>query len=98
MGGDPSVGMKLGSLFVDSGFRNIRMKVLYQHHDKRNEENRKVMLEYFEHLLLSAKTKLLQEGLLDEQQVKEMQTELATLKTHPDTIIFLMGMQAVGYA
>ncbi len=92
--GDPFVGAKLGNLLLSQGFQNIQTKVITLHYDNREPEKRRVALEDWSQLLLSASDALLKESLVTEEIVKGMKDELRQVSRDPSAVFFLSFVQA----
>ncbi len=84
--GDPFVGAKIGNLFKEAGFTEVRTKPWFIHHDQRDRAALACKLDYWEPLLVSAAPHLLAADLVDQALVDSMRRELRSLKTDPRAV------------
>jgi SAM-dependent methyltransferase len=95
IGGNPEIGINLGTLLLDSGFKNPYTYALTLHHDRRNIDNMRFMLDYMESLMLSAADKLLNSKRITMQLKNNMQKEILNLKNDKETIFFYTAVRAI---
>lgn len=91
--GDPFIGAKLGNLLLALGYTNIQSTVHTWHFDNRDPSKRKMYIDFWTELLLSAKDQLLNAQCIDEKTVEEMQRELAKVAKDPNAVFYYSFMQ-----
>ena len=91
--GDPFIGAKLGNLLLSQGYRDIHTQVYTWHFDNRDPVNRKLYIDFWTELLLSAKDQLLEAQRIDEDTVTEMQKELHRVAKNPNAVFYYSFMQ-----
>lgn len=94
MGGDPNVGIRLGNLLFDAGFKNVKTRNLNRHYDKSNVVAKTRMFDYWKSLLLSAKDGLLAEKMIDEKFIESTLKEIDIVKEDEDSIFYYCPIQA----
>lgn len=92
--GDPFIGAKLGNLLQSSGFSNIHTNIVSWHYDNREPEKRRLTIEYWSELLLSAAPTLIKAGAVDAEVVDAMKQELRTVSKDPSAVFQYSFMQA----
>ncbi|WP_349259370.1 methyltransferase domain-containing protein [Oligoflexus sp.] len=92
--GDPFIGAKLGNLLLAQGFTDIDTKVHTWHFDNRNPDKRKLYIEFWTTLLLSAKDQLLNAKVIDEETLQQAQKELRQVAKDPNAVFYFSFMQA----
>ncbi|MCX6127988.1 MAG: class I SAM-dependent methyltransferase [Proteobacteria bacterium] len=92
--GDPFIGAKLGNLLLAQGFTDIDTRVHTWHFDNRNPDKRKLYIEFWTSLLLSAKDHLLEAKSIDEETVRLAQAELRQVAKDPNAVFYFSFMQA----
>jgi ubiquinone/menaquinone biosynthesis C-methylase UbiE len=92
--GDPFIGAKLGNLLLAQGFTDIDTRVHTWHFDNRQPEKRKLYIEFWTQILLSAKDQLLAAGYIDEETLDKAQKELKQVAKDPDAVFYFSFMQA----
>ena len=92
--GDPFVGAKLGNLLIQAGFREVHTEVKTWHLDQRQPEQRRVVIEYWTELLLSAAPALLKAGCVDQETIEGMKNELNVVSKDPRAVFFYSFIQA----
>lgn len=93
-GGDPFVGAKLGNLLLAGGFRDVRTDVKTFHLDNREPARRKIMIAFWEELLLSAADQLLAAGWVTPEVVDGMRREMRDVQSDPNAVFFYSFVQA----
>ncbi len=91
--GDPFIGAKLGNLLLSQGYRDIQTRVHTWHFDNRDPVNRKLYIDFWSQLLLSAKDQLLDAKRIDEATVTAMQRELQQVAKNPNAVFYYSFMQ-----
>lgn len=94
MGGDPFCGAKLGNYLQAAGYQSIDTEIQSFLLDRRMPKTRKIYLEEFYNMLMSAAPELLKSKKVTPELVKEMQTEWAKAKENPETILYQSLVQA----
>ncbi len=93
-GGDPFVGVKLGSLLRDAGFSDVLTNVKVVYADKREPDRRKKLILYWQELMMSATDELVKSCRVDVGLVNAMKYEFSDIIVDPNAIIFDSFMQA----
>lgn len=93
-GGDPFVGAKLGNLLLAGGYRDVATEIKTFHFDNREPARRKVMIAYWQDLLLSAADTLVGAGAVTPDVVEGMRAELQQVQSDPDAVFFYAFVQA----
>lgn len=93
-GGDPFVGAKLGNLLLAGGYRDVTTEIKTFHFDNREPARRKVMIGFWEELLLSAADKLVAAGAVTPDVVEGMRHEMQQVQSDPDAVFFYAFVQA----
>jgi ubiquinone/menaquinone biosynthesis C-methylase UbiE len=93
-GGDPFIGAKLGNLLLAGGYRDVQTEVKNVHLDNRHPGRRKLMIEFWEELLLSAAEQLIAAGKTDAPTVEGMRKELQAVRNDPNAVFFFAFVQA----
>ena len=91
--GDPFIGAKLGNLLLSQGYQNINTKIHTWHFDNREPTSRKLYIDFWSQLLLSAEQTLLDSGSIDQDTINNMQTELQTVSKDPNAVFYYSFMQ-----
>jgi ubiquinone/menaquinone biosynthesis C-methylase UbiE len=94
IGGDPYVGGKLGNLLLAAGFRDVTTRVQSYFLDARDPEARSDMIAYFDDLLLSAASGLIEANRIAPATVDAMRRELAAAGVAPDGVFFYSFVRA----
>lgn len=92
--GDPFIGAKLGNLLLAQGFTDINTRVNTWHFDNRQPELRKLYIEFWTQILLSAKDQLLAASYIDEETLQLAQKELKQVAKDPNAVFYFSYMQA----
>ena len=92
-GGNPNIGIELGQILSNCGFKNISTKPLIIHVDKRNKKERLEALEYWRNLLLSAKKNLLTNNLIDQKLLVNFNSDYEEIMKNEETIFFYSAIQ-----
>ena len=92
-GGNPNIGIELGQIISNCGFKNISTKPLIIHVDKRNKKERFEALEYWRNLLLSAKQNLLTNNLIDQKLLANFKSDYEEIMKNEETIFFYSAIQ-----
>lgn len=92
--GDPFVGAKLGNLLIQAGFKNVQTEVKTWHLDHREPEKRRIVIEYWTELLLSAAPALLQANVVNQETIDGMKKELNIVSKDPRAVFFYSFIQA----
>lgn len=93
-GGDPFVGAKLGNLLLAGGYRDVTTQVKTFHFDNRDPSPRKMMIAFWEELLLSASGQLIAAGKVDQETVDGVRQEMRQVQNDPNAVFFYSFMQA----
>ena len=93
-GGDPFVGAKLGNLLLAGGYRDVATEVKTFYFDNREPGRRKVMIGFWEELLLSAADVLIEAGAVTQDIVDGMRREMHQVQNDPNAVFFYSFIQA----
>ena len=93
-GGDPFVGAKLGNLLLAGGYRDVTTELKTFYFDNREPARRKVMISFWEELLLSAADKLVEAGAVTQEIVDGMRREMHQVQNDPNAVFFYSFIQA----
>ncbi len=96
--GHPFVGVQLGNLLKDAGFKDIHVEPRQFHFDSRNPAKRAAFTEYFYQILLSAEKGLLDSGRVTNNDLKKMKKEVELVKKSKDAVFFYAFMRATATA
>ncbi|GAB4187412.1 MAG: hypothetical protein Tsb002_12710 [Wenzhouxiangellaceae bacterium] len=94
MAGDPFIGAKLGNLLLTTGYRQVSTQVKTFHYDNRNPGKRKIIIAFWEELLLSAAQQLIDSGRVTSELVDNMRDELRRVQNNPNAVFFYSFIQA----
>lgn len=94
IGGDPDVGIRLGSLLISAGFQSISTQFEGFFLDKRFLGDRKKVTSFWKELLESAAPALLSEGLCSQKEVDGMGFDLDRISEEENAIFFYQFVQA----
>lgn len=94
IGGDPDVGIRLGSLLISAGFQSISTQFEGFYLDKRSLHDRKKVTAFWKELLESAAPALLSEGLCSQKEVAGMGFDLDRISEDGNAIFFYQFVQA----
>ena len=93
-GGDPFVGAKLGNLLLAGGYRDVTTQAKTFHFDNREPARRKIMIAFWQELLLSAADQLIAAGKVDEETVEGVRQEMRQVQNDPNAVFFYAFVQA----
>ncbi|MGH8076039.1 MAG: class I SAM-dependent methyltransferase [Lysobacter sp.] len=93
-GGDPFVGAKLGNLLLAGGYRDVATEIKTFHFDNREPARRKIMIAFWEELLLSAADQLLAAGKVTPEIVDGVRREMHQVQSDPNAVFFYSFVQA----
>lgn len=88
MKGHPFVGVQLGHLLKEAGFKSINVEFRPLHFDSRNPKQRAELIEFFFQILLSAESKLLGQKKVSKELVDKVHTEVQLAKTAKESVFF----------
>jgi SAM-dependent methyltransferase len=88
LGGNPNIGVELGNLCREAGFREIRLAPEAIWLDRRVPGLRREWLRYWLELMLSGEANLLGHGRVTRQCIAQMKREFAGLQGNPETVFF----------
>jgi SAM-dependent methyltransferase len=98
IGGDPFIGMKLGNMLLNMGFRNIVTTPITWHYDNRHPQKRREQIEFWSDLLLSASSALRDAGMVTQELIDNASLELKKVKNDPNAVFHYSFMQAQAQA
>jgi ubiquinone/menaquinone biosynthesis C-methylase UbiE len=93
-GGDPFVGAKLGNLLLAGGYRDVSTEIKTFHFDNREPARRKIMIAFWEELLLSAADQLLAADKVTAEIVEGVRREMHQVQSDPNAVFFYSFVQA----
>ena len=94
IGGDPDVGIRLGSLLISAGFQSVSSQFEGFFLDKRSLHDRKKVTAFWKELLESAAPALLAAGQCSQKQVEDMGFDLDRMSEDENAIFFYQFVQA----
>ena len=93
-GGDPFVGVKLGTFLRNAGFSDVKTNILTLYADNREPELRERVILHWQDLIMSAVDELLSQGRVNQELVDAMKKEFRDILKNPNAILFDSFMQA----
>lgn len=93
-GGDPFIGVKLGTLLRDAGYTDVQTNILSLYADKREPELRRKVLQDREGLVINAAAEMLNQCRVTDKHFKELKNEFRDIMKNPNAISFELFMQA----
>jgi SAM-dependent methyltransferase len=94
IGGDPDVGIRLGSLLTAAGFKSVSTQFEGFFLDKRSLQDRKRVFSFWKELLESAAPALLAAGHCSQKEVDGMGFDLKSMSEDENAIFFYQFVQA----
>ena len=94
IGGDGSIGLQLGNLLSDAGFKDVQLESFAIHFDKTQPAKRKMMLAYWLGLMESSLDNLLKSGHAQMEDWVKAKTEIEGLLDRDDGIFYYSFLQA----
>ncbi len=88
MKGHPFVGVRLGGLLKEAGFKSINVEFRPLHFDSRKPKQRTEFIDYFFDILLSAEPKMLESKKVTSDLVTKMRAEVESAKKSKDSVFF----------
>ncbi len=88
MKGHPFVGVRLGGLLKEAGFKSIKVEFRPLHFDSREPKQRTEFIDYFFDILLSAEPKMLESKKVDADLISKMRAEVELAKKSKDSVFF----------
>jgi hypothetical protein len=97
LGGDPFVGAKIADQLLAAGFTNVETNTISYHIDQRFDAwARENAYDYWKALFMSAAPQLMEAGKISQDHCRAMESEFDELRRRPNSIFFLVAMQARG--
>ncbi|WP_297337310.1 class I SAM-dependent methyltransferase [Algoriphagus sp.] len=93
-GGNPDVGLQLGNLLQQSGFKEITLHHGGFHLDQSQPESLANLCDYWKSLMKSAAEGMIKSGLISESGITQMEKDLDQLKTEKNAVFFYQFVQA----
>lgn len=93
IGGDPNIGLKLGTMTHKVGFKNIVKRSLHQFHDHSDVAKKEMITTYFKNLYLSAEQTLLAANKITEEQVAQMKADFDSLIDDENGVYYYSPIQ-----
>jgi ubiquinone/menaquinone biosynthesis C-methylase UbiE len=94
LGGNPQIGAELGNLLDRTGYRKIQLRSDGFHLDRRNQEAKAQVFDYWKNLMSSGAPTLLDAGVIKEEEVLSMKQGIDTLKAMQDSVFYYSFIQA----
>lgn len=88
IGGHPFMGAMLGHYLHEAGFVDIQTEVRPWHFDSRDPERRKIFVEHFYRIVLSAKDELIKAKRITPKMVAQMDREIEKVKRSKNAVFF----------
>lgn len=97
-GCDGDIGVRLGNLLQNAGFKDIKTHVRTFQHDNRNPAKKAEFFQYFKEILLTCSDELLESGRISQTVHNAMIRELDNAASNPESAMVFFNMQAIGYS
>ena len=94
LGGDPHVGIRLGNLLSQAGFKSIETEVNPELWDSRDVPGRSKMVDYWLELLKSAAPTLLERGRITQSGFERAMAAVQEVGARPDGVLFYAWVKA----
>lgn len=94
LGGDPDVGAKLGTMLNEAGYDGIELIQGGFHLDQREPEELNKIISYWKGLMKSASTPMIQAGVIQELDVRNMENDLDLIVKDENAVFFYQFVQA----
>jgi len=95
--GDADVGVRLFDVLDNAGLKNIKVEPFIVHLDRSDLALKNQMFDYWESLLESGLTELIENNLSSPSNWKEIQSEIAYLKSRSDSVFYYSFVQAFAH-
>ena len=94
IGGDGNIGLRLGNLLEDTGFKQIKVESYPIHFDKRQPEKRQMILEYWLGLMHSSVPNLIEANYITEAEWMATKKEIETVMKNENGLFYYSFIQA----
>ena len=91
----PFIGVRLGALLKDAGFKSIKVEFRPLHFDSRKPKQRTDFIDYFFDILLSAESKMIESKKVNAELIAKMRAEVERAKKSKDSVFFYSFARAV---
>lgn len=95
MGGNPHIGVDLGNLLFDAGYKNIEVLPSNNFHDKTNSSSRQFMFEYWFDLMKSAKEQLIKSQYLSVSEIESFENDYQKIYQDDNAYFYYCAFQAI---
>lgn len=96
--GHPFIGLQLGNLLTESGFKSIDMDFRPLHFDHRDPEKKRVFLDYFFNIFKSANEVLVRNGRVHHEMIQDVKAEFDLAKTDSRGVFYYSFVRATARA
>ncbi len=86
--GDANIGFRLGNLYKDAGFENIKIEARPMHFGKDKPEERAAILAYFTELMRSAVPNMKTAGFTTDAEWEKVESEMLALQKNEDAVFY----------
>ena len=93
-GGQGNIGLQLGNLLKDAGYRNIRTISCPLFFDKAKTQQRGRFMEYWTSLMKSCTENMIKQGMITREEWAQVESDMLDLSKNPDTIFYYSWIQA----
>jgi len=93
-GGQGDIGLQLGNLLKDAGYRNIRTISCPLFFDKTKTQQRGRFMEYWTSLMKSCTENMIKQGMITREEWSQVEKDMLELSKNPDTIFYYSWIQA----
>lgn len=92
--GDPFIGAKLGNLLSQIGFQDVHTNIKTWLYDNRTPQKRSEIIAFWQELLMSAETQLIEANYIDKETTNNAWKEMKKVAKDPNAIFMFSFMQA----
>eukprot|EP01086_Lenisia_limosa_P009741 TRINITY_DN33349_c0_g1_i1.p1 TRINITY_DN33349_c0_g1~~TRINITY_DN33349_c0_g1_i1.p1 ORF type:complete len:340 (+),score=55.68 TRINITY_DN33349_c0_g1_i1:172-1191(+) len=93
-GGDPNIGIRLGTTLAHAGFKQIEIRTLSTHLDGREPARKKAVIEYWLSLMTEPCRDMLNRGMISKEIVEGMARECRFVASSPEGVFYYAAFQA----
>ncbi len=86
--GDADIGQRMGNLFIDTGYKDVKKQVYPMHFGKENRKQRAKMLIYWHGLMKSAYENMLDAGFTSPELWTMAEQEMLDLQKNDDAVFY----------
>lgn len=94
LGGDPDVGLKLGNLLHEAGYKNINLFPGGFHLSQHDPNTLRQITTYWKGLMKSGSASMLEARLINQEDIQLMEQDLDTISTDQNAVFYYRFVQA----